>query len=100
MVTTTLCHHQSTPWVVHLVETAVACGRMQVPGVYTQEYSDAALSYPSTSYLDDMAYAAAWMYYSTKVIAHHMHKQCVWCVSRVGEGKSGQARNHTLHAII
>lgn len=39
----------------------------QVPGVYTQEYSDAALSYPSTSSLDDMAYAAAWMYFSTQV---------------------------------
>ena len=39
----------------------------QVPGVYTQEYSDAALSYPSASYLDDMAYAAAWMYFSTQV---------------------------------
>ena len=42
---------------------------MQVPGVYTNQYMDAALSYPSTTYLDDLAYAAAWMYYATKVIA-------------------------------
>lgn len=40
---------------------------LQIPGVYTSQYTDAALSYPSTSYLDDMAYAAAWMYYATKV---------------------------------
>ena len=46
-----------------------ACGPLQVPGLYTSEYSDAALSYPSTSYLDDMAYAASWMYYATKVSA-------------------------------
>ena len=43
------------------------CGPLQVPGLYTSQYSDAALSYPSTSYLDDMAYAASWMYYATKV---------------------------------
>ena len=42
---------------------------LQVPGVYTDAYSDAALTYASTSYLDDMAYAAAWMYYATKVSA-------------------------------
>ncbi|KAL0033640.1 hypothetical protein WJX79_009306 [Trebouxia sp. C0005] len=41
-----------------------------VPGLYTSEYSDAALSYPSTSYLDDMAYAASWMYYATKETAY------------------------------
>jgi hypothetical protein len=44
------------------------CAPLQVPGLYTSQYSDAALSYPSTSYLDDMAYAASWMYYATKVI--------------------------------
>ena len=43
------------------------CGPLQVPGLYSSQYSDAALSYPSTSYLDDMAYAASWMYYATKV---------------------------------
>ncbi len=43
------------------------CVPLQVPGLYTSQYSDAALSYPSTSYLDDMAYAASWMYYATKV---------------------------------
>ena len=43
------------------------CIPLQVPGLYTSQYSDAALSYPSTSYLDDMAYAASWMYYATKV---------------------------------
>ncbi|KAL3162306.1 hypothetical protein ABBQ32_009993 [Trebouxia sp. C0010 RCD-2024] len=43
-----------------------------VPGVYTQEYADAVLSYPSGSYLDDMAYAAAWMYHSTKDAAYLM----------------------------
>ena len=63
----------------------------QVPGVYTQEYPDAVLSYPSTSYLDDMAYAAAWMYFSTQVrpiVCAYMHVQQdpEW-----GAGKEGQA---------
>ena len=49
-------------------------GLLQVPGVYTQQNSDAALSYPSTSYLDDMAYAAAWMYYATKVFRQSVHQ--------------------------
>lgn len=38
-----------------------------MPGVYSDAYADAGLTYPSTSYLDDMAYAAAWMYGATKV---------------------------------
>ena len=43
------------------------CDVLQIPGLYTSQYTDAELSYPSTSYLDDMAYAATWMYYATKV---------------------------------
>lgn len=64
---------------VSVAETSAACGDVQVPGVYTQEYADAALSYPSGSYLDDMAYAAAWMYHSTKVLQNVcMTTHTVW----------------------
>ena len=51
-----------------LMLTSGLMSGLQVPGVYTDAYADAALTYASTSYLDDMAYAAAWMYYATKVM--------------------------------
>ena len=53
------------------------CVPLQIPGLYTSQYSDAALSYASTSYLDDMAYAASWMYYATKVsVLWPVHARC------------------------
>ena len=57
----------SSNCVLYLPEVDTKFGALQVPGVYSDAYADAGLTYPSTSYLDDMAYAAAWMYCATKV---------------------------------
>ena len=61
------------------------CSPLQVPGVMTFAYTDAQRTYPSTSYLDDLCVAAAWLHRATNNQTYLMEAEA-WYISLTTTG--------------